>query len=456
MAETPISIRDTVALQQARDQKRVVEKKTEKEHIFAENQELSAKAKAAGKIILRFLKKQIQKKEAIISTIQWMTGSNGRSLPFLKYTGNKLIPTGLLSDQRIAPFAGELGAGVAINGVNQTWLSGTKDFTTAWGRYAKAHYHKTLSLEELDRSVFDKMNEVFEYEFKIFEESQMADLNLAERFARYILQMRQLNETKYQKEYVETGKIAKLQSIIRRDECFFILSDRKQIAEAFRLEIPPDVKPEPSRDCAGMVELLKTNGFDKDIKAIKKHFDIEKFSKFAAMAAGLKGCLATESDIYGTVFGERQLGKGLAFCIAFVKAIDADYVAERQKDVMDFMDRFVGLFQRSRRRLLSAINEGPLFRVSETERKEMADLSTAPIVFSTTKPIRQVPPDIGGEPDEILHEGELRFDLIITDRDNQNKVKQYLAQKGLPEQAARVCTDAQVKRVLALQSRIRI
>lgn len=400
-------------------------------------QGLTVKEKIAGLKILSFLKKQITKKEKLIGKIQWMTGSNGeRSLPFLKHTHYTLLPTGALLDQGIAPCAGELMQGVRPDGVNQNCLSGVlpNNFDIAWGY---ANLHKSFNLESAESRCFHSLNCNIDSLINNFLKKPNSLYMLTESCALYILQARQFNEKRYQEEFIKSGKIEKVLKIISDDENFSIFHEKKRVEEAFALQLPNDVLKENDKTGVKILDFISSKGVKCDVYV--EDFEINSYD----MMIISRKHLDRASDVYLNFFEGSLPGR-----ILFLKASNLDYVMENKDFINEFIQKRILMLKRSQTRLISAIKKGPSYHYSENEKKEMQELTALPVVFSSTKGFCK---SEGGMNGEILHKGNMKIgqdiDLIVTNIENQDRLKQYLAKKGLTAPNTQVCTDVQVKRV---------
>ena len=94
---------------------------------------------------------------SLAENIYWVHGSNSSLLALLPYTQNKLICTGELLKEGLAPMCGELRRGVAFNGVNQNYLSveTIRNVPLSW------KYATTISAS-FDVKEFNKADDLFE------------------------------------------------------------------------------------------------------------------------------------------------------------------------------------------------------------------------------------------------------------------------------------------------------
>lgn len=376
---------------------------------------LTPKQRSSGAIILRTLRAWISKKEGWIKQITWMSGSNGeRTLPMLKYTDYNLEPTGVLLDRDFAPLAGELEDGMSDLGCNQTCLSGVapQNFALAW---SYATYHKDpFNLKKLEDEKFTifnlELDKVLQKTTKDFISRPDGHTNehfaFVGKFSIQVFQLRQLNESRYQEEFVKTGKMEKLKLIINNDGNFNMFKDKNAVLAAYDCDPATLPKPDASTNEKEIIDW-----------------------SFASTSA-------TQNSFYS---------RTLASDIMALRVLNNDYSTKCKEAVIQYVTDVVHQFSRVRNRLLRAIEQGPpAYACAASLQKEREELGSLPVIFATRAPITL---QAGGMRGEVLHKGSISCDLLITNVENQAKLKRYLTQAKRPDLALKVCTDRQFERV---------
>jgi len=207
----------------------------------------SQRKKEAALKIQSLFRQFRKKKQETIRQIQWMTGSNGTyTLPALVHTHFTLMPTGQLLINRVAPMCGERYMGVSMRGINQTCLSGVarKNFELAW-QYASSGTN--FNIKQREESVSNRIRDL------IFTLNQDGSFfyrrtpmggwlfhgDMVTGLADAILSLRQINETRYQKEFAEGARLvlSKTEDNARWQH----FQEAEKVKRALSLEIPPDM-----------------------------------------------------------------------------------------------------------------------------------------------------------------------------------------------------------------------
>lgn len=372
-----------------------------------------------------------------------MTGSNGRFLfPFLKYTANKVMPTGKLLAQNIAPIGGELDRGVSISGVNNAGISGLSighdTFSTAW-KYASLKSQE--SLKTIEERIINRINNILDnlekvikanHEFNGVHAENVNELSLL------LLQLRQLSETAYTEKFKQRLEI--ILPAIQNDKLWKPLQEYQRILDAFSNEPLAKIDFKDIKERLSQSQLeeinkkLKENGYDHFLDAYKYETIRPSWVKF----------MFDEYTEFGFVdyFLQGNFSGLIALTRIFFPKIREN--SEESNLLKDNLTRwYIDPFNSSRKRLA---NTKPEIIFSEEDKKFMEEHLSFPLILTTSKQIKAT--ETRGE---LLCTEDLTFgreiDLIVTDHKNENTLKQCLINMGL-HNSIKICTNYDVLTIL--------
>jgi hypothetical protein len=405
-ATTPISLAQVISQvcsdkKVGQEQDRVASQKAMEELMLTKKTlQGELEVQAVRKIQATF-RKFMHKKIRAIKNIQWMTGSNGNYvLPSLKHTDFCLIPTGQLKTKGIMPMGGELGYGIKLDGVNQHGLSGVKPsyFNVAWS-YANLvntpiSIKETKFIQTLENDIIRLTKKGLVKGFDIGSPGILNWINCT------ILSLRQVNEGVYQQKFAKTLHL--LLSLINIDRLWYTLNELKRVKQ--------------------VIEGKLTN---LNVNPHVRHF------------------------FYEDMFTHGYLPEQLLFL-----GINKPENKKLKDEILMMLSKIEESFERERYIFRMAVTYGPRFKFSDQEIKEMNEVNTYPIIFSSTHKL-PIDSKLGNSNlGEQVYKGNLRLgeelDLIITDGKHQNILRQYLRSHKLRGKVF-VCTEKDYLKICKLQ-----